>query len=43
MAMAFAPLSTLMDVTIENPIVVKKSYPNFWNDIKSFGISMGEV
>ena len=40
MAMAFAPLATLMDVTIENPIVVKKSYPNFWNDIKSFGVEV---
>ncbi|HEX6892438.1 MAG TPA: 3-phosphoshikimate 1-carboxyvinyltransferase, partial [Chryseolinea sp.] len=38
MAMAFAPLSTLMDVQIENRDVVKKSYPNFWNDIESFGV-----
>ncbi len=37
MAMAFAPLATLMDVTIEEPEVVRKSYPNFWNDMKSFG------
>ena len=37
MAMAFAPLATLMDVTIENPSVVKKSYPTFWDDVKSFG------
>jgi 3-phosphoshikimate 1-carboxyvinyltransferase len=37
MAMAFAPLATLMDVQIENRDVVKKSYPNFWNDIESFG------
>ena len=37
MAMAFAPLATLMDVQIEDPQVVKKSYPNFWNDIESFG------
>ncbi len=38
MAMAFAPLAAIMDVHIENPDVVRKSYPNFWNDIKSFGI-----
>ncbi|MGC3943999.1 MAG: hypothetical protein QM762_05620 [Chryseolinea sp.] len=38
MAMAFAPLVTLMDVDIENPSVVRKSYPNFWNDIASFGV-----
>jgi 3-phosphoshikimate 1-carboxyvinyltransferase len=43
MAMAFAPLVGLMDVTIENPAVVRKSYPNFWNDIKSFGLSISEV
>jgi 3-phosphoshikimate 1-carboxyvinyltransferase len=43
MAMAFAPLATIMDVTIENPDVVRKSYPNYWNDIKSFGIAITEV
>lgn len=43
MAMAFAPLVTLMDVTIENPGVVKKSYPNYWNDLKSFGIKIDEI
>lgn len=37
MAMAFAPLSTLMDVEIERPEVVRKSYPNFWNDMKGLG------
>ncbi len=38
MAMAFAPLASQMDVTIKDPAVVRKSYPNFWNDIKSMGI-----
>ncbi|WP_333821099.1 3-phosphoshikimate 1-carboxyvinyltransferase [Ohtaekwangia sp.] len=38
MAMAFAPLATLMEVEIEKPEVVKKSYPNFWNDLKTFGV-----
>ncbi len=37
MAMAFAPLATRMDVTIENPPVVRKSYPQFWEDIKGMG------
>lgn len=37
MAMAFAPLATLMDVEIEDPDVVRKSYPNFWKDMVSFG------
>lgn len=34
MAMAFAPLSLLVDVKIENEEVVSKSYPNFWNDLQ---------
>jgi 3-phosphoshikimate 1-carboxyvinyltransferase len=37
MAMAFAPLAALMDVTIENPAVVKKSYPMFWEDLRGIG------
>jgi 3-phosphoshikimate 1-carboxyvinyltransferase len=40
MAMAFAPLACLMDVQIENPEVVRKSYPNFWNDMKTFGFPL---
>ena len=40
MAMAFAPLASIMDVEIEKPDVVKKSYPNFWNDIRSFGVTI---
>lgn len=33
MAMAFAPLSLLVDLSIENEAVVSKSYPNFWEDL----------
>lgn len=33
MAMAFAPLSLLNEVKVENPEVVKKSYPGFWEDV----------
>jgi 3-phosphoshikimate 1-carboxyvinyltransferase len=40
MAMAFAPLATLMNVEIENPDVVRKSYPNFWNDMKTVGFEI---
>jgi 3-phosphoshikimate 1-carboxyvinyltransferase len=36
MAMAFAPLSAVMEVSIENPDVVRKSYPRFWDDIAKF-------
>lgn len=38
MAMAFAPLCAVMNVIIEKPDVVKKSYPNFWNDLRTVGI-----
>ena len=40
MAMAFAPLSTLMDVEIENPAVVRKSYPKFWDDMRLLGFDI---
>lgn len=33
MAMAFAPLSTLMEVTINDPDVVNKSFPNYWEEV----------
>jgi 3-phosphoshikimate 1-carboxyvinyltransferase len=39
MAMAFAPLCTLMNVTIENAGVVRKSYPRYWDDLKTVGIN----
>jgi 3-phosphoshikimate 1-carboxyvinyltransferase len=34
MAMAFAPLSMVSDIIIEEPQVVAKSYPSFWEDMK---------
>ena len=40
MAMGFAPLATLMDVEIESPEVVNKSYPGFWNDLKAVGFEV---
>jgi len=40
MAMAFAPLATLTNVRIENPEVVQKSYPSFWEDMKKAGFSI---
>lgn len=42
MAMAFAPLATRMKVEIENPMVVKKSYPKFWEDLKLVGFTLQE-
>lgn len=41
MAMAFAPLAAIMDVSIENPAVVRKSYPRFWDDLKEIGFGTG--
>jgi 3-phosphoshikimate 1-carboxyvinyltransferase len=41
MAMAFAPLGTLMDVTIESPEVTRKSYPRYWDDLKTVGLIPG--
>jgi len=43
MAMAFAPLSQLMDVTIQDPDVVNKSYPGFWEEVKKLGVAIEEV
>lgn len=40
MAMAFAPLAALHPIQIEEPEVVNKSYPQFWEDLKSVGFQM---
>ena len=37
MAMSFAPLSLKIPIFIENPSVVVKSYPKFWDDLKKAG------
>ena len=34
MAMAFAPVGMVMPIVIEEPHVVAKSYPSFWEDLK---------
>lgn len=43
MAMAFAPLATLRNVVIENPAVVRKSYPGYWDDLKTVGFTLAEA
>lgn len=46
MAMAFAPLALVFgEVIIENPDVVEKSYPHYWDDLKKagFGLEFFEV
>ena len=40
MAMAFAPLALRASLYIENAEVVSKSYPNFWEDLKSLGFKL---
>lgn len=41
MAMAFAPLALkLGPIRINNPEVVSKSYPHFWDDLKSAGFGV---
>ena len=40
MAMAFAPLALKIPIRINNPNVVSKSYPSFWQDLKMIGFSI---
>jgi 3-phosphoshikimate 1-carboxyvinyltransferase len=42
MAMAFAPLSVLTNIVINDPGVVSKSYPGFWNDLSKLGIAINK-
>ncbi len=43
MALAFAPLAvTRGSITINEPGVVTKSYPHFWNDLKAAGFTIEE-
>jgi len=44
MAMAFAPVAILRPgLKINNPQVVSKSYPHFWDDLKTAGFSVDEA
>ena len=43
MAMAFAPLAIKVPILIENAEVVSKSYPDFWEDMKSIGFQLSEI
>ena len=40
MAMAFAPLALKTSIQIEDAMVVTKSYPTFWQDLKSIGFKI---
>ena len=44
MAMSFAPgCIPFGEITIKNPLVVQKSYPNFWTDLRNAGFTIEEI
>lgn len=44
MAMAFVPAALVFDsIVIEDPDVVSKSYPTFWNDLTQIGFSITTI
>ncbi len=43
MAMAFGPLALKADFVVNDAEVVSKSYPNFWNDLKTLGFGIEEL
>ncbi len=42
-ALSFAPVCLRQTVTINNPQVVTKSYPHFWNDLRKTGFIITET
>jgi 3-phosphoshikimate 1-carboxyvinyltransferase len=42
MAMAFAPLALKIAIKINHAEVVSKSYPTFWNDLKTLGFKISQ-
>ena len=40
MALSFATLAVITDVSIESPNVVSKSFPNFWENLKNLGFKI---
>jgi len=40
MALAFAPMAFKMPISINNPQVVSKSYPSFWDDLTKAGFTI---
>ena len=43
MAMSFAPLSLVKPIIINDPMVVTKSYINFWNDLEKLGFKISKI
>ena len=43
MALAFAPIALAgYSIQIDDPMVVTKSYPGFWDDLKKVGFAVSE-
>ena len=42
MALAFAPMAFRMPISINNPQVVSKSYPMFWDDLVKTGFTINK-
>lgn len=40
MAMSLSVLATINTIQLENPDVIKKSYPGYWKDLQSLGIEI---
>lgn len=43
MALAFAPMSMVMPIRINNPQVVTKSYPRYWDDLRRVGFKIEKL
>jgi 3-phosphoshikimate 1-carboxyvinyltransferase len=43
MALAFAPAALIHPIVINNPHVVTKSYPHYWNDLRQAGFTIEEI
>jgi 3-phosphoshikimate 1-carboxyvinyltransferase len=41
--MSFAPLSLVNPIIINDPMVVTKSYNNFWNDLEKLGFKISKI
>jgi len=44
MALAFAPAAlSFPEIIIEDPNVITKSYPQYWDDLKNVGFTINEI
>jgi 3-phosphoshikimate 1-carboxyvinyltransferase len=43
MALAFAPAALCEPVIIDDPMVITKSYPGYYNDLRKAGIEVTEI